>query len=103
VFQEILSRTEDYPESLHTSVTTIKNRLPVSSPSPCIKGVLMSQDAASVNLANHLESLAAHYDQMARACSESEAGEAFSEEDLQGMCWNPAFWASNTETWCVQR
>jgi hypothetical protein len=35
-------------------------------------------------MAGHLESLASHYDQMAGALRESEAGEVFSEEDLQG-------------------
>ena len=35
-------------------------------------------------MASHLESLASHYDQMAGALRESEAGEVFSEEDLQG-------------------
>jgi len=34
-------------------------------------------------MAHHLESLASHYDQMAEALREGEAGEVFSEEDLQ--------------------
>ena len=35
-------------------------------------------------MAKHLESLAAHYEQMAAALRDKEAGMAFSEEDLQG-------------------
>jgi autophagy-related protein 17 len=38
-------------------------------------------------MAHRLESLAAHYDQMAVALRESEAGEAFSQEDLQGATY----------------
>jgi autophagy-related protein 17 len=50
--------------------------------SPSIEGILNSQETASTDLASRLESLAAHYDQMAGALRESEAGEAFSKEDL---------------------
>ncbi|KAJ7931431.1 hypothetical protein B0H13DRAFT_1857841 [Mycena leptocephala] len=45
--------------------------------------LLTAQDGTITVMARHLESLAAHYDQMAGALNESEAGEAFSEEDLQ--------------------
>jgi autophagy-related protein 17 len=51
---------------------------------PSIDGILESQAEVSTHMANHLESLAAHYDQMAGALRESEAGEVFSEDDLQG-------------------
>lgn len=37
-------------------------------------------------MAAHLESLASHYDQMATALRESEAGEEFSDEDIHGVC-----------------
>jgi autophagy-related protein 17 len=43
-------------------------------------------------MAGHLESLASHYDQMAGALRESEAGEVFSDEDLQG-------WLSCLKAW----
>jgi hypothetical protein len=55
-------------------------------PLPGIEKILASQDTLITSMAGHLESLAAHYDQMAGALRESEAGEAFSEEDLQGWC-----------------
>lgn len=35
-------------------------------------------------MAGHLESLAAHFDQMASALGDNEAGEEFGEEDFQG-------------------
>lgn len=43
----------------------------------------------STDMAGHLESLAGHYDQMAGALKESEAGEQFAEEDLQGTRHHP--------------
>jgi autophagy-related protein 17 len=47
----------------------------------------------SIDMARHLESLAAHYDQMATALKDSEAGEMYSEEDLQGKCGDRTFMA----------
>jgi len=38
-----------------------------------------------MNMARHLEGLAEHYDKMTEALHESEAGEEFSEEDIQDM------------------
>jgi len=46
-------------------------------------------------MARHLESLAAHFDQMAAALKDNEAGETFSEEDLQGECGDKASWSSS--------
>lgn len=37
-----------------------------------------------MGMANHLESLASHYDQMADALHDSEAGIFHSEEEMQG-------------------
>jgi autophagy-related protein 17 len=83
--QDILAKTEYYPESLNASITTIRNSLPMGSQSPSIKGILIAQEAIRTSLASRLENLADHYDQMVRACRETEAGEQFSEEDLQGL------------------
>jgi len=50
-----------------------------------IEEILESQAEVSTRMAIHLESLTSHYGQMAGALRESEAGEIFSEEDLQDM------------------
>lgn len=50
-----------------------------------MQNTLTAQEANIASMAGLLESLASHYDQMAGALKESEAGEAFSEEDLQNM------------------
>jgi autophagy-related protein 17 len=48
-------------------------------------------------MARHLESLAAHYDQMASALRESEAGEEYAEDDLYGECSVPNLrWSSGS-------
>ena len=36
-------------------------------------------------MANHLEGLTSHYDEMAAALRDKESGEEISEEDLQGL------------------
>ena len=62
----------------------VKGSLPHPGPLPPIDKILSSQMDVSIDMARHLESLATHYDQMVVALKDSEAGETFSEEDLQG-------------------
>ncbi|KAF5381981.1 hypothetical protein D9615_004304 [Tricholomella constricta] len=84
----ILSKTDEYPETLTTTITSIQDSLPEISPDPPMKFVeeiLAAQDVIITSMAAHLESLTSHYGQMANALRESEAGEAFSEEDLHDM------------------
>ncbi|KAI3615059.1 kinase activator [Moniliophthora roreri] len=83
--ENTLSRTDDYPESLDTTITNIRNALPQIPPIPDMEQLLHEQDTVMVSMARHLESLASHYEQMANALHESEAGEAYSEEDVEQM------------------
>jgi hypothetical protein len=91
--QDILAATDSYPENLTNTISTIKNSLPTAISLPSINGILESQAEVSSHMASHLESLASHYDQMAGALREGEAGEVFSEEDLQGRynCLSASF------------
>ncbi|KAF7375009.1 Kinase activator [Mycena sanguinolenta] len=82
---DILSRTDDYPETLNNTTTAIRDSLLDVPPLPPMDKLLITQDEKITLMARHLESLAAHYDQMAGALHESEAGESFSEEDLEAM------------------
>lgn len=84
--QNILNTTDEYPETLINTISAIRNALPGSSPLLQVETILLAQAQASTAMAGHLESLTAHYDQMAATLRESEAGEVFSEEDLQGQC-----------------
>jgi autophagy-related protein 17 len=79
-----MAATDSYPENLTNTISTIKNSLPIITALPSIDSIIQSQAEVSTHMASHLESLASHYDQMAGALRESEAGEVFSEEDLQG-------------------
>jgi len=63
----------------------VKSSLPQPSPLPPIDKILSSQKDVSIDMARNLESLVAHYAQMAAALKDSEAGEMFSEEDLRGI------------------
>ncbi|OCH95414.1 hypothetical protein OBBRIDRAFT_720633 [Obba rivulosa] len=81
----ILARTSEYPEWLSNTISTIRSNAPIQFSVPSIDEIFSSQEAASTKMAGHLESLAAHYEQMSDALSHSEAGEEFNEEDLQEM------------------
>jgi len=80
-----LASTEDYPETISASILTIQQSLPEPTVLPSMETVLSAQMQLSAGMAGHLESLAAHYDQMAGALREIEAGEQFAQEDLQGI------------------
>ena len=68
------------------TISSIRNSLPELSNPPAVfvEETLAAQDKGSTSMAAHLESLASHYDQMAAALRESEAGEEFSDEDIHG-------------------
>lgn len=54
-------------------------------PPPSIQDIFASQATVSEEMASHLEALANHYEQMSSGLRDSEAGEVFSDDDLQGM------------------
>ncbi|KAG2133664.1 autophagy-related protein 17 [Suillus bovinus] len=82
---DIMASTYDYPEKLSAAISSIRESLPSSSNVPSIEDILNAQQQPSELMARHLSSLTSHYEQMADALKESEAGEIFSEEDLQDM------------------
>ncbi|KAJ7659941.1 autophagy-related protein 17 [Mycena rosella] len=82
---DILNKTDEYPETLHTTATAIRDSLPDITALPSMDKLLTAQEETITVMARHLESLAAHYEQMASALHESEAGEHFSDDDLQAM------------------
>ena len=87
--QDILATTSDYPESLSKTIAAIKEMVPVEVPLPVFDTIFDSQDAISSKMAEQLESLAHHYDNMSNALHDFEAGEEFSEEDMQGTTASP--------------
>lgn len=83
----MLGRTDDYPETLTRAIEGIRTSLPepgLGSPLVSrIQDALVGQDTVATSMADLLESLASHYEQMDTALKDTEAGEVFSQEDLQ--------------------
>lgn len=88
----MIGTTAEYSQTLIMMNTAVKSSLPRLRPTLPIDRILSSQMDASIEMARHLESLTAHYDQMAAALKDNEAGEVFSEEDLQGICVERTSW-----------
>lgn len=85
VLDDILARTSDYSESLNGTITAVQSSLPSEINIPPMDDIFTSQETISTDMANHLSSLTRHYDQMVQALHDSEAGEIFSEADIQEM------------------
>ncbi|KAF8517689.1 autophagy-related protein 17 [Hysterangium stoloniferum] len=94
---EILAATVAHSTAIMSMTDQIRAMLsnPASvSQEPSLKNMailLRQQEDISTTMANHLESLAAHYDQMATALKEKEGGEELGEEDMEGMSMH--YWA----------
>ncbi|KIY44130.1 hypothetical protein FISHEDRAFT_67801 [Fistulina hepatica ATCC 64428] len=88
---DVMHRTLDYPETLADAIRNIEHDLPAvtdgreESLTTCIANQISEQDRLKTTMAKQLESLALHYDQMAGALRDSEAGDEFGEEELQAM------------------
>ncbi|KAJ2922864.1 hypothetical protein H1R20_g14249, partial [Candolleomyces eurysporus] len=86
--EDILNKTADYPSSLRNTITSLRESLPVPPQVPILtqmQDILIAEDAVIASMAEKLESLAGHYDGMAGALKDSEAGEVFADEDLENM------------------
>ncbi|KAI0076211.1 hypothetical protein K474DRAFT_1645470 [Panus rudis PR-1116 ss-1] len=82
---DILARTSDYPESLFRTIAAIEEALPDDITPPAMDAIFTSQETVLAEMAVHLTSLIEHYGKMADALHDTEAGEQYSEEDLQAM------------------
>ncbi|KAH9838401.1 autophagy protein Apg17-domain-containing protein [Rhodofomes roseus] len=81
----LFARTSDQPEYLMASIGAIEDDMPAQTSLPLFDNIFTAQEDAKGNMAAHLESLAGHYDQMTAILHDHEAGEQFSEEDIQEM------------------
>ena len=71
------------PSLLKSTIDAIGNALPDDT-TPVVYTDFERQEQTVSEMARHLESLAQHYDQMSRALQDTEQGEEFVEEDIQG-------------------
>lgn len=85
ISQNTLTVTAAYPHTLQDTLEKIEEGLAPREPPVDIAKILELQENVGIHMAEQLEGLAVHYEQMERAQGESEAGEAFHEEDLQEM------------------
>lgn len=91
--KDILSKTDDYPETLTKTINSIQASLPefkLDDPGTLkqVQGIISAQEHLARSMASALMSLASHYDNMATALKESENGEAFTDKELQGtLCY----------------
>ncbi|KAI0635683.1 autophagy protein Apg17-domain-containing protein [Trametes polyzona] len=82
---DILAQTSDYHESLAKTIDAIKEMVPAEVALPSFTDIFAAQEETSTKMAEHLESLAHHYDNMSNAMHDFEAGEEFGDEDMEGM------------------
>ncbi|KAF8501266.1 autophagy-related protein 17 [Gautieria morchelliformis] len=80
---DILGATATHPATITSITNQIRSLLSTSLSD--VSALLVKQERTSGGMASHLESLAAHYDQMATALKEKEAGEDIGEEDMEGI------------------
>ncbi|KAH6909015.1 autophagy protein Apg17-domain-containing protein [Coprinopsis sp. MPI-PUGE-AT-0042] len=73
--EDIINQTDDYPSSLRRTVGSLRE----------IHDSIASQETFIASMAEKLDSLLLHFDQMAEALKDCEAGVLFGEDDLGAM------------------
>ncbi len=84
-FQDSLAVTASYTATLQDTLRAIRESLPPDKPAVDVHNILSTQEHWATEMAHQLESLAEHFEKMEVALKDSEAGETFSEDDIQGM------------------
>jgi autophagy-related protein 17 len=85
LLQESLVVTASYTATLQETLRAIRDALPPEKPVVDIQKILSTQEHWTTGMAHQLEGLAEHFEKMEVALKDSEAGETFSEGDIQGM------------------
>lgn len=76
--------TASYTATLQDTLRAIREALPPDKPAVDIQEMLSTQEHWTTEMAHQLESLTEHFEKMEVALRDSEAGERFSEDDIQG-------------------
>ena len=76
--------TASYTATLQDTLRAIRDALPPDKPAVDIQKVLSTQEQWTTDMAHQLESLTEHFEKMEVALRDSETGEIFSEDDIQG-------------------
>jgi autophagy-related protein 17 len=83
--QDSLAVTASYTVTLHETLGAIRDALPPDKPVVDVQEILSTQVHWTTEMANQLVGLAEHFEKMEVALKDSEAGEKFGEDDIQGM------------------
>ncbi|SRR5258708_24010823 len=82
--KDMLGSTAAHAPALNKYILDIRNFLPsISSPQSLYQLLGKQEDVAS-EMAAHLESLAAHFEQTSRALRDQESGHLLSSRDMKG-------------------
>lgn len=85
LLQDRLAVTASYTATLHETLGAIRDALPPDKPVVDVQKILSTQVHWTTEMANQLVGLAEHFEKMEVALKDSEAGEKFGEDDIQGM------------------
>ena len=84
LLQDSLAVTASYTATLHETLRAIRDALPPDKPVVDVQEILSTQVHWTTEMANQLVGLAEHFEKMEVALKDSEAGERFGEDDIQG-------------------
>ncbi len=84
LLQDSLAVAASYTATLHETLGAIRDALPPDKPVVDVQKILPTQVHWTTEMANQLVGLAEHYEKMEVAQKDSEAGEKFGEDDIQG-------------------
>lgn len=103
--EDSLAVTASYTATLQDTLRAIREALPPDKPAVDIQKILSTQEHWTTEMAHQLESLTEHFEKMEDAQRESEAGERFSEDDIQEMMRDaeelPVILAELEDAWTV--
>jgi autophagy-related protein 17 len=77
--------TASYTATLHETLRAIRDALPPDKPAVDVQNILSTQAHWTTEMAHQLVGLAEHFEKMEDALKDSEAGEQFGDDDIQGM------------------
>jgi autophagy-related protein 17 len=89
--QDSLAVMASYTLTLQETLRAIREALPPDKPIVNVQKILSTQEHWTTEMANQLEGLAEHFEKMQVALRESEAGEKFTEDDIQGEWSHPSY------------
>jgi autophagy-related protein 17 len=83
--EDSLAVTASYTATLHETLRAIRDALPPDKPAVDVQNILSTQAHWTTEMAHQLVGLAEHFEKMEDALKDSEAGEQFGDDDIQGM------------------